>query len=200
MNEKTFTDHTGKYPLKISLSDGRDVEIRLMTGEHTDLMLAFARGLPEEDLLFLRVDITEPDVVADWVEKLDRGFMTSIVALDGENLIGYATVQQEPTRWTRRVGEIRVNVAPSLRRLGRGRNLIAQVFDLAKSLGLKKLMTNMTLDQRAAQAAFRRLGFTPEAVLADFVEDRSAQLRDLVIMTYDVDGLSADAGEPLRVD
>ncbi|MCZ6618399.1 MAG: GNAT family N-acetyltransferase [Gammaproteobacteria bacterium] len=200
MNENTLTDHTRKYPRKITLSDGRDVEIKLMTGEHTDLMLAFARSLPEEDLLFLRVDITEPDVVADWVEKLDRGFMTSIVALDGENLVAYATIQRDPTRWTRRVGEIRVNVAPSLRRLGLGRNLIAQVFDLARSLGLKKLMANMTLDQRAAQAAFRRLGFTPEAVLADFVEDRSAQLRDLVIMTYDVDGLSADAGEPLRVD
>jgi RimJ/RimL family protein N-acetyltransferase len=48
----------------------------------------------------------------------------------------------------------------------------------------------MTPDQVAARAAFERLGFRVEAVLADWVEDRSGHLRDMLIMTYDLDGFT----------
>ena len=51
-------------------------------------------------------------------------------------------------------------------------------------------MANMTIDQAGAQAAFKRLGFVPEAVLSDYVEDRNGQSRDMVIMSYDVDGFT----------
>ena len=77
--------------------------------------------------------------------------------------------------------------------------LTSQIFDLARVLGLKKLMANMTTDQPGAQAAFRRLGFVPEALLADYVEDRDGTSRDLVIMSYDIDGHSDQVDEPLRV-
>ena len=75
----------------------------------------------------------------------------------------------------------------------------AQIFDLARSQGLRKLMANMTTDQPGAQAAFRKLGFVPEALLADYVEDRNGLARDMVIMSYDVDGHSDQAAELLRV-
>jgi RimJ/RimL family protein N-acetyltransferase len=66
-------------------------------------------------------------------------------------------------------------------------------------LELRKLMAHMTTDQHSAQAAFRRLGFVPEALLADYVEDRNGISRDLVIMSYDVDGLTGQMDEPLSV-
>ena len=97
------------------------------------------------------------------------------------------------------MGAIRVNVGPDYRGRGLGRNLTAQIFDLAQALGLKKLMATMTVDQPGAQAAFRHLGFVPEALLADYAEDRSGRCHDLVIMSHDVEGLSDRAGEPLRV-
>ena len=97
------------------------------------------------------------------------------------------------------MGEIRVNVGPDYRGKGLGRNLTSEIFDLARSLGLKKVMAHMTTDQAGAQAAFRRLGFVPEALLADYVEDRNGVSRDLVIMSYDVDGLSDQMAEPLKI-
>ena len=39
----------------------------------------------------------------------------------------------------------------------------------------------------------------PEAVLADYVEDRDGTPRDLVIMSYDVDGFTDQADEPLHL-
>ena len=88
----------------------------------------------------------------------------------------------------RHLGEIRVNISPAYRSRGLGRVLISNVFDLAPSLGLQKLTAHMTSDQRGAQAAFRKLGFVPEAHLADYVQDRSGQTRDMIIMSFDILG------------
>jgi len=186
------------YPKSLQLPDDTSVEIRLMAPADRDAVLQFARGLPQEDLLFLRVDITEESVVDDWIHNLEAGRSTSLVAYDDGGLIGYATVHSNPAPWTRGVGELRVNVNPQYRGKGLGRILTAQIFDLARGLGLRKLMANMTADQHGAQAAFRRLGFVPEALLADYVEDRNGSPRDLVIMSYAIDGHSDQVAEPLR--
>ena len=192
-------EFTDSYPRELKLPDGDEVSINLLTRDDKDAVLAFARSLPEEDLLFLRVDLTQEDVVDDWIANVESNNSTTIVAYSGDNLVGYATVHRNPARWTRRVGEIRVNVAASHRAKGLGRNLIAQIFDISRGLELRKLMANMTTDQHSAQAAFRRLGFVPEALLADYVEDRNGVTRDLVIMSYDVDGLTGQMDEPLSV-
>ncbi|MCZ6657279.1 MAG: GNAT family N-acetyltransferase [Gammaproteobacteria bacterium] len=188
-----------RYPQDVTLSDGRKVQLRLMTADDRDAVLGFARSLPEEDLLFLRVDVTQDAVVDDWIANLASGSSTSLVAYDDEALVGYATVHRNQAPWTRRVGEIRVNIGPDYRGKGLGKNLTGQIFDVARALGLKKVMANMTSDQPGAQAAFRRLGFVPEALLADYVEDRNGTSRDLVIMSYDVDGLTDQMDEPLTV-
>jgi len=188
-----------RFPKTVTLNDGRKIEIRAMTAKDREAILEFARALPEEDLLFLRVDLTEPAAVDEWVANLERGLSTSLLAYDGATLAGYATVHVNPARWTRRVGEIRVNAGRLYRSKGLGRNLTAQIFDIARALHLKKLTATMTVDQSGAQAAFRRLGFVPEAVLADYVEDRKGMSRDLVIMCYDIDGLTEQMDEPLRV-
>lgn len=192
-------EFTDSYPRELKLPDGDEVSINLFTQDDKDAVLAFARSLPEEDLLFLRVDLTQEDVVDDWIANVESNNSTTIVAYSGDNLVGYATVHRSPARWTRRVGEIRVNVAASHRGKGLGRNLTAQIFDISRGLELRKLMANMTTDQHSAQAAFRRLGFVPEALLADYVEDRNGVSRDLVIMSYDVDGLTGQMDEPLSV-
>ena len=188
-----------RYPKTITLPEGPEVEVRLMTVADRDAVLAFARALPQEDLLFLRVDLTEPAVVDQWIRNLEEGLSTTLVAFDQTGLVGYATVHRNPAPWTRRVGEIRVNVSPDYRGRGLGRVLTSHIFDLARGLGLAKLVANMTADQPGAQAAFRRLGFVPEAVLADYVEDRLGRLRDLVIMTYDIEGHLDRLAEPLAL-
>ena len=187
------------YPQDVQLSDGGSASLRFFSNVDKDAMINFARNLPEDDLLFLRVDITEPEVVDNWIANVEAGTTLTIVAYDDQGIAGYATVDRNPARWTRRVGEIRVNVAPRCRTKGLGRHLTAHIFDIARMLDLRKLMANMTLDQLGAQAAFKRLGFIPEALLADYVEDRNGEPRDLVIMSYDVDGFTDQVDEPIHL-
>jgi L-amino acid N-acyltransferase YncA len=194
-----MTDSINNYPKSITLFDGAKVEIRYMTLADRDAVLAFARGLAEADMLFLRVDITQPEVVDNWMQNLQAEITTTLAAYDEEGLIGYASVHRNPAPWTRRVGELRVNVSQAYRARGLGKNLTSEIFSVARGLGLKKLMANMTADQHGAQAAFRRLGFVPEAVLADYVEDRRGMSRDLVIMSFDINGHSDSIADPVRI-
>ena len=194
-----MTTVTDEGPKTVRLPNGSEVQIRLVAPGDGPAILAFARSLPQEDLLFLRVDLTQEDVVETWMANAASGTSTTLVAFDGSGLVGYAAVHRNPAPWTRRVGEIRVNVAPAYRGKGLGRVLTSRIFDIAHDLGLAKLMAQMTTDQHGAQAAFRRLGFVPEALLADYVEDRNGTTHDLVLMTYSVDGHNDLVAQPLRV-
>ncbi len=188
-----------RYPIEVSLTDGRTLSLGIVGADDRAAILEFARNLPEQDLLFLRVDITKPEAVDKWLANVADGTTVSIIAHDGDTMAGYATVDRTPARWTRRVGELRLTVGQDYRGQGLGRHLSARIFDIAKSLGLKKLTANMTPDQRGAQAAFQRLGFVAEALLTDFVEDRDGGLHDLVMMTFDVDGLTDHADQSLEL-
>ena len=188
-----------QYPRTFQLSDGSEVELRVMSPDDRDAILGFARALPEEDLLFLRVDLTEADVVDAWVGNILNGSMAALAAYREDVFLGYAAVHRNPAPWMRHIGEIRVNVAPAVRAQGLGRLLVSHVFDMARAFALQKLVAQMTADQPGAQAAFRRLGFVPEALLADFVVDRGGRSRDLVMMTFDVEGLTDQAGGPVRI-
>ena len=194
-----MTTTTDAYPKTVKLPDGSDVELRSLNADDGPAIVAFARALAPQDLLFLRVDLTQEDVVAGWIANAAEGRSTTILAWAPEGLVGYATVHRNPAPWTRGVGEIRVNVGASHRGRGLGGVLTGQIFDIAHDLGLRKLMAQMTTDQHGAQATFRRLGFVPEALLADYVEDRNGLTHDLVLMTYTVDGHSDLVTETLKV-
>jgi L-amino acid N-acyltransferase YncA len=187
------------YPKAIRLPDGSNVDIRVMSANDRDAVLEFANNLPEEDLLFLRVDLTEPEVVDEWLASLKSGDSASLSAYDDDGFIGYATVHRTKARWTRKIGEIRVNVAPHYRSRGLGRVLISEIFDVARDMNLKKLMANMTVDQRGARSAFQRLGFVAEALLADFVDDAKGNSRDLIIMSYDIEGHTGQINDRVKI-
>jgi len=192
-----------RYPKELKLPDGRTAAVRFMEPGDKQAILQFARSLPEDDLLFLRLDITDPTVVDEWIRNIEQAAtvtllaeMTNIETVLSEpsvrikELAAYASIHLSNVRWTRKTGEIRINIAPTYRAIGLGRRLTAEVFDLAKSMGLRKIAAQMTPDQAGARAVFEKLGFQVEAVLADWVEDRRGQSRDLIMMTYDLHGFS----------
>jgi RimJ/RimL family protein N-acetyltransferase len=68
--------------------------------------------------------------------------------------------------------------------------LASEIYAVAGILGLRKLSAQMTLDQPGARATFERLGFKPEALLTDWVMSADGRTRDLLVMAYDVTGLT----------
>jgi L-amino acid N-acyltransferase YncA len=180
-------------PDQIALPNGRQVALRLMSAADRAQILAFARSLPPDDLLFLRTDITQPAIVDQWIVDLERANTITVLAETEVELAGYASLHLEEARWTRRVGEIRVQVAPVFRGQGLGRRLTHEIFQLGQSRDIKKMAAMMTPDQTGARAAFEKLGFQVEALLQDWVVDRGGRPRDLLIMSYDLEGLNNQA-------
>jgi L-amino acid N-acyltransferase YncA len=178
------------YPRNITLDNNTSVSLRLMTAADADRIMAFARGLPEEDLLFLRSDITDPKIVAQWVQNLAADRTVTVVAEAAGELAGYASLHYNQVTWQRHLGEIRIQVGPRYRSHGLGRALAGEIFNISRELGLRKIVAQMTADQKGAIATFERLGFQPEALLQDFVMDRSGRTHDRVVMSHDVEGLT----------
>jgi len=178
------------YPRSVTLRDGTAVGVRLMTPADAHRVLAFARALPEDDLLFLRVDITKAFVVMLWGQNIKAGLTVSVLAEKEGEVVGYAALHHNEVSWQRHLGELRLQVAPAFRSKGLGRALAGEILAIAREMGLKKIVGQMTPDQRQAIAIVKHYGFREEAKLGGFVIDREGQTRDLLIMTCDVEALA----------
>lgn len=162
------------------------VAIRRLRPEDMDAMLRFARSLPEHDLLFLSRDLKHRKVVEAWLEAIEDGFIDSYLAEDGDAVVGTCALVRDPLGWSTHVGEVRLLVSPQLRGQGVGRRLLAEMFAAAEQRELKKLVAQMTPDQRGAIQLFEEHGFRGEAMLKDHVLDRHGLLHDLVILSLDM--------------
>ncbi|OAI43051.1 hypothetical protein AYO38_11040 [bacterium SCGC AG-212-C10] len=178
------------YPKQIALRDGRAITLRLMNAGDRDAMLKFARALQPDDLLFLRSNITEKSAVENWIANIGTGHTVTILACEKDDIAGYASLHLNEANWMRHIGEIRLLTGARFRSLGLGRVLASEVFGAGRSLGMRKLSAQMTLDQAGARATFERLGFKAEALLADWVISADGRTRDLLVMAYDLDGLT----------
>jgi L-amino acid N-acyltransferase YncA len=175
------------YPRTVILSDGRQVRLRLMMpGGDVYRLHAFACSLPEDDLQFLRVDITRLMVVHLWAQNVKAGRTVTVLAeMDGE-VVGYASGHNDQVSWQRHLGELRIQVGQAHRGCGLGGLLGKEIFAIASDLGIEKIVAQMTADQRPAIALVERSGFKHEAVLHDFVIGRDGRKNDLIVMTCDV--------------
>jgi RimJ/RimL family protein N-acetyltransferase len=181
---------TRAYPRELKLANGKKIELHLMGASARDELLAFARTLPKTDVLFLRMDLTDPANVDEWIVNITKGRTITVLAYDNGTLAGYASLHHNEVLWTRHVGEIRTIVGPAYRNMRLGVRLVEEIFEIAKDIGLRKITAQMTSDQRGARAAFERIGFRPEALLSDYVVDSEDRLHDMLIMSYDIDGFN----------
>jgi len=176
---------TRRYPRRAA-TDAGEIEFRLMTRADETAVLDFARKLPVHDLLFLPRNISQPKVLSAWIGEIERGDITSLLALKDGVVVGCGTLVRDSHSWSSHVGEIRMVVATDVRGKGVGRSLSQETFALALGSGLEKLSVQMTVDQQAAIALFESLGFKAEALLRDHVRDVDGKKHDIVVLGHNV--------------
>ncbi len=168
------------------------LDLRLMERTDREHILDFARTLSPHDLLFLRRDITSDRVADAWIEAIEKGRVSTLLAVaeaaspEGAKILGYATLDRSGEPWTQHVAEVRVLVGSEARGKGLGRFLTEQIFRRALEQNVEKLVARMTLDQEGAIAVFENLGFRPEGLLKDHVVDRAGSKHDLLVMAHAV--------------
>jgi RimJ/RimL family protein N-acetyltransferase len=179
------------YPWQTKINK-EEVTLRLMTAADKNAMLEFARSLPEDDLLFLAVDITREKAVDDWIRRIEAGNLHTILVEKNGKLVGHGSLLHEEQVWTRHLGGMILLLSPEVRGMGLGHILAGELFARATDLKLRKVMARMAASQHGAIQVFEKLGFKIEALLADCVIDRNDMTHDLIMMSYDVTGLTEE--------
>ncbi len=108
------------YPWATTLG-GKQINLRLMQPDDRDSLLAFARTLPGDDLLFLSMDITEPAAVEAWVKEIEAGRSVTILAESDGAIVGHGTLNCNNLTWSRHLGEIQLLISPTFSGKGRAK-------------------------------------------------------------------------------
>ena len=182
-----------EYPKTVDCN-GTSITLTPFESAHLGAVKAFAQALPAHDMLFLARDIQHPKVITAWIDSIADGEIASLIALDGDTVVGTTAIVRDPLGWSPHVAELRILIAEEMRGKGLGRILLQHCLTEAIDSGAEKLMARMTPDQRRAIALFEEMGFRGEAMLRDHVRDRDGKVHDLAILSLDVARVGAQHG------
>lgn len=169
------------FPKTWNLEDGTKVTVRPMEKQDRDRLALFFKRIPEEELRFLKDDVTDMRVIDQWIEKVnyDR-VLPLVVEVDGR-LVADASLHRRKEGWRRHLGGLRVVVDPAYRHKGLASRLIDALVDIARTEGLEVLYAEIPADDEAAIDLFQKRGFTQVAVFARNILDRAGKYHDLAV-------------------
>jgi L-amino acid N-acyltransferase YncA len=174
---------------KETLKDGTKVEIKNLTLVDLDKLMKFYRSLPELDRKYLRVDVTDRNVVEQRLKLIKTGNPTRIIALEGDEIVGTGALELSQEEWRKHQGELRVIISREHRRKGLGMILMRELYFIAAGKNLKKIVVKFMRPQAAPRKILRKLDFHEEILIPDYVRDRAGKTQDMVIMTCDMKDL-----------
>jgi len=172
-----------------TLKDGTKVTIKKLTIEDLDRLMSFYRSIPEEDRKYLRVDVTNRNIVKQRIEFAEAADIFRIIALKGDSIIADGALELTKEEWRTHQGELRVIVAEEFRRRGVGMIIMRELYFLAIENKVERVVAKMMKPQVAARTICKKLGFHEEVLIHDYVKDQTGKSQDLVIMTCDIQEL-----------
>ena len=186
------------YPKDVSLKDGRKVTIRPMEKEDGDELLKFFKELKPEDKQNMRDDVTDPDVVQKWVDNLDYDFVFPLLAVYEGRIVADATMHRNTHGWSKHVGQIRLTVHQDFQGAGLGYHMAREIFVIAQSMHIDKVLAEMMSTQTGAMSVFEKLGFKKEHTFKNHVRNLKGQIHDLVVMSVDINELMSKQENAVR--
>ncbi len=170
------------FPKKIDLEDGIAITVRPLLKDDEPAFLAYFQGLAPEERMASKEDMTDPQVMAAWMEVLDYDIALPLIALDGDRIVGAALLQFNLSAWTRHQGEVRLSTNSQYRAKGLGTLLMQTLEDVAVKMGLEQLTAEIPPKLAKAFYLFEKMGFAKAAVLEGFALDKDGQESDIVLM------------------
>lgn len=174
------------YPKEVKLSDETEVTLTPMVPSDWQLVGEFLSSIPEEDRLFLRHDISDPEIVERWCAELDYKHVLPLLAWVDGRVVADGTLNQDPGLWTAHLGKLRVLVRPEYRRKGLGAIITRELIAVATAQGLHKAVVECASEQQDLIGFLGDEDFREAARLDGFVNDRNGNSHAMVIMVRDL--------------
>jgi RimJ/RimL family protein N-acetyltransferase len=181
-----------RYPREITLRNGVTLVFRPMDRDDVERLWVFFQQVPPEDKMFFRQDVSRREVVQRWADTLDYDLVLPILALEGDRVVGDATLHRQRTGWKQRVGVVRVQIAPDYRHLGLGTAMVRELRHLGEKSALHCLMAEVIEEQAAAVRAFEKMGFARAVTYPNFVNDQKGGIHNLVVLLYRMSSSTED--------
>ena len=175
-----------RFPKEIKLKDGGKAKVRPLRKDDEKEFHQFFLGVPDQERMFIKHRVTELEVIREWCRNIDLGRNLPLLGVTDGKIVADATLHQQLGGWKRHIGRVSVLVHPQYRGRGLARALIAEIVELARSVGLEKLEAEFIGEQEAAIKMFAMMGFSNLLRLEDYVKDMQAITHDYVLMGLDL--------------
>ncbi len=185
------------YPKEVILKDGTGVTLRPLKKGDEDLLFEMFSRLSDDDRWFLDHDVGDFRLIEGWVknEVLDK-MISTVAVLEGQ-IIAHATLIRKYPGAKSHTGRIRISVDPSFREKHLATWMLLDLINLAMGMGLETLTMQMVEERDSSLIrSVKKLDFSEEAVLKDYVKDRDGTPCNLVIMFKRLHRLWDDIGAP----
>jgi L-amino acid N-acyltransferase YncA len=174
---------------KVKLKDGSQILIRVMQPADADRSYDFFASLSDGDRKYLRVDVTQREVVERRIRDIEDGRVVRLVALDQGKIVADGALELSGHGWGPNVAEIRLIVSGTYQQRGLGSVLMRELHFLAAEHKVDRIVARFMAPQRGARHILTRLGFRDEFVIPDQVRDMNGHWQDLVIMRCNLEDL-----------
>ena len=175
-----------KFPFWVKLRDGTECTVRPL-GKRDDVRLhKFFLAVPEEERLFIKQPIFDRAMFKDWCRHADFERNLPLLMLHGQKVIGEATLHQRFGGWKRHIGLVTVLTHPQYRGRDVAKILVAEVVEIARILGLRRLEAELNGERKVAIHALEQIGFQYLLRQEDYVLDMKAVTHDFVLMGMDL--------------
>jgi L-amino acid N-acyltransferase YncA len=171
------------------LKDGTEVVIRRLALYDLDRLMSFYQKLPLDDRKYLKFDVTNRNVVARRLKRIESGDDIRVIALLNGEIIASGALELSGEGWSKHQGDIRVISASGFQHRGLGTLLIRELYFIAIQNNVETIVARMMRPQVGAQHIFHKLGFREETLLPDFVKDLEGTTQDMIVMTCNVKDL-----------
>jgi ribosomal protein S18 acetylase RimI-like enzyme len=169
-----------------ALKDGTKVTVRELQVKDLDRLMKFYSALPPEDRKYLRIDVTNKEVVQQRIELTKTGNVIRLIALHNDEIIADGALELSGEEWRKHQGELRVIVARPFQHKGLGMIMVRELYFIAVEKNVDQAVVKMMRPQVAAQRIFRKLGFREELLIPDYVRDIAGKKQDLIIMVCNI--------------
>lgn len=176
-----------EYPKELELKHGLVCVLRPLESSDEGTFHQFFLAVPEQERMFIKHRVTEPEVIREWCRNIDLGRNLPLLAIADGRIVGDATLHQQLGGWKRHIGRVSVLVHPQYRGRGLARALVSDMIEIARRIGLEKVEAEFIGGQETAIKMFGLLGFAPLLRIPDYVKDMQAIAHDYVLMGLDLE-------------
>ena len=172
------------YRKIVTLSNGKEVLIRLINGQDRSGIIKFFQQAPLEDVQFCKQDVKSPMVIDAWMNQDNGHNPLTLVALDmPTNRIIASLNLNKGHQAAKNVGDIQqILVARPFQGLGLGSLILDGLIELAVKDNLYWLKVEIVTEMKTIIKSFQSKDFKIKTILDDYFVDSKGATFDVALM------------------